>query len=40
MNSNAKKLIAALTIAAFTLLGTGIPAEAAPKQPQRNIWCC
>jgi hypothetical protein len=40
MNSTGKKLIAAATLVAFTVLGTGIPAEAAPMKPSRTIWCC
>jgi hypothetical protein len=41
MNSTAKKLIAAVAVAAFATLGTAVPAQAAaPQQAMRNIWCC
>lgn len=41
MNSTAKKLIAAVAVAAFATLGTAVPAQAAPShQIQRTIWCC
>jgi hypothetical protein len=41
MNSTAKKLIAAVAVAAFATLGTAVPAQAAaPQQAQRTVWCC
>ena len=39
MNNTAKKLIAAVAVAAFAALGTAVPAQAAPQQ-QRTVWCC
>ncbi len=39
MNSTAKKIVAAVTVAAFTLLGTTAPADAA-RSELRTVWCC
>jgi hypothetical protein len=39
MNTTAKKLVAAVTIAAFGLVGAAAPAHAA-KVEQRTLWCC
>lgn len=39
MNTTTKKIVAALSIAAFTFLGTAGPADAA-KVEQRTLWCC
>jgi hypothetical protein len=40
MNSTAKKLIAAIAVAAFATLGSAVPAQAAAHQSARTIWCC
>jgi hypothetical protein len=39
MHFTAKKLIATVAVAAFTLLGVAAPADAAQRQ-ERTIWCC
>lgn len=39
MNTTAKKIVAAITIAAFSFMGTAAPAHAA-KVEQRTLWCC
>jgi hypothetical protein len=39
MNATAKKLVVAVAVAAFTLLGAAAPADAA-KVEARTIWCC
>lgn len=39
MNTTAKKLVAAVTIATFAFVGTAVPAHAA-KQESRTLWCC
>jgi hypothetical protein len=39
MNTTAKKLVVAVAVAAFTLLGAAAPADAA-KSEARTIWCC
>jgi hypothetical protein len=35
-----KKVVAAVTVALFALLGTAAPAEAGGRDSQRTIWCC
>lgn len=40
MKAPVKKVVAATVIAAFTLVGTAIPAEAAAKWSARTVWCC
>jgi hypothetical protein len=39
MNTTAKKLVAAIAVAGFALLGTAVPAQAA-NAPARTVWCC
>lgn len=41
MSSITKKVIAVLSIAAFGVLGSAIPAgAAAPSVQAKNVWCC
>lgn len=40
MNARTKKIVAAVAVAAFTLLGAAAPAEAGGKAETRNVWCC
>lgn len=40
MSSITKKVIAVLSIAAFGVLSSAIPADAATHVHAKNIWCC
>ena len=39
MNATAKKLVVAVAVAAFTVLGVAAPASAARVQ-YKTVWCC
>lgn len=40
MSSTAKKVITVLSIAAFGVLGSAIPASASTHVAPKNVWCC
>lgn len=41
MNGISKKLVAAVTVAAFGILGVAAPVHAAGStQQSRTVWCC
>ena len=40
MNKTTKKVIAVLSIAAFGVLGSAIPADAAAGHTSKTVWCC